>query len=61
MTEQIKQWKSCGYVAVSKKGTVFSIVIKNERYVVNLEDLMDVLDGKLNYALIREFEGEKNG
>jgi hypothetical protein len=48
------QWKDCGYLTISKKGNVLSVVVKNQRYVVNLEEAAEVLDGKRRYTLVFE-------
>ena len=56
-----KSWADCGYLTISKSGKVLSVVVKNQRYVVNLEEAAEVLDGKRNYTLIFEFVGEKVG
>jgi hypothetical protein len=55
------KWSDCGYLTLSKSGKVLSVVVKKKRYVVNLEETEEVLDGKRNYALIYEFAGEKIG
>jgi len=54
-----KSWNDCGYVTLSKNGNVLSIVIKHQRYVVNLKEAAEVVDGQRNYALVFEFVGEK--
>jgi hypothetical protein len=59
MTSKEKQWKDCGYVTISKMGKVLSIVVKHTRYVANLEEILEVLDGDRNYTLIFEHVGEK--
>lgn len=56
-----RKWNDCGYVTVSKKGNVLSIVIKHQRYVANLEEATEVIDGQRDYALIYEFVGERVG
>jgi hypothetical protein len=35
--------------------------VKKKRYVVNLNEAEEVLDGKRNYTLVFEFVGEKVG
>lgn len=54
-----KSWNDCGYVTLSKKGNVLSIVVKHQRYVVNLKEAAEVVDGQRDYALVFEFVGEK--
>ncbi len=50
----MKQWKDCGYVAKTKNPKVLAVKIKGERYILNLKDINDVLNDKLEYALIFE-------
>jgi hypothetical protein len=52
--EKKRTWVDCGYVTISKSGKVLSVVVKNQRYVVNLEEAAEVLDGKRNYTLVFE-------
>jgi len=59
--EHKRKWADVGYLAISKNGNVLSIVIKNHRYVSNLEEVSEVLGGKMNYALIYEVVGERSG
>jgi len=54
-----KKWQDCGYFALTKNVKVALIKIKNVRYIVNMKDLKDVLDGKLEYAFIFERMKEK--
>lgn len=56
-----KSWADCGYLTISKSGKVLSVVVKNQRYVANLDETADILDGKRRYTLIYEFVGEKVG
>jgi hypothetical protein len=49
-----KQWVDCGYITISKSGKVLSIVVKHERYVANLDEISQVLDGTKNYTLVFE-------
>ena len=55
--EKKRTWLDCGYLTISKSGKVLSVVVKHQRYVVNLEETAEVLDGKRNYTLIFEFVG----
>jgi hypothetical protein len=50
-------WKDCGYLTISKKGNVLSVVIKHQRYVVNLNEATEVIEGQREYTLIYEFVG----
>ena len=59
--EKKHNWKDCGYITLSKSGKVLSVVVKNQRYVANLDETADILDGKRRYTLIYEFVGEKVG
>ena len=54
-----EMWKDIGYISISKKGTVLSVVVKHKRYIVHLDEAREVLDGKRNYALIYEYQKEK--
>ena len=47
-------WKDCGYVSFTKKGDRILIVVKHMRYVADLAEIKEVLDGKRNYTLIFE-------
>lgn len=49
-----KQWEGCGYISISKSGKVLSVVVKHQRYVANLEELNQVLEGIREYTLIFE-------
>ena len=61
-TEEKKHaWEHCGYLTISKSGEVLSVVVKKKRYVVNLEETEEVLEGRRNYTLIYEYVGEKVG
>jgi hypothetical protein len=57
--QEKKDWDSCGYLTLSKKKTVLSIVIKNQRYVVNLKQAKQVVNDQIDYTLIYEFVGER--
>ena len=59
--EKKRSWVDCGYLTLSKSGEVLSVVVKKKRYVVNLEEATEVVDGERNYTLIYEFVGDKNG
>jgi hypothetical protein len=47
-------WKDCGYLSFTKKGDKVLIVVKRARYVADLKEVTDVLDGKRSYTLIFE-------
>lgn len=53
-----KHWKDCGYVSISKSGQVLSIVVKNKRYIANLDEICLVLDGTKQFAQILEYVGD---
>ena len=55
----MSKWKDCGYLTISKSGKVLSVVVKHQRFISNLDEVGDVLDGKRLYCLIYEFVGEK--
>ena len=59
--EKKRTWEDCGYLTISKSGRVLSVVVKKKRYVVNLEEAEEVLEGRRNYTLIYEFVGERSG
>jgi len=59
--EKKRSWVDCGYLTLSKSGKVLSVVVKHRRFVVNLEEATEVLDGNRKYTLIYEFVGDKNG
>lgn len=50
--EYKKEWEKTGYVAYTNDKKKILIVIKNVRYLVNLDDLQSVLGNKLDYALV---------
>ena len=52
--EKKHTWKDCGYLTLSKSGKVLSVVVKHQRFISNLDEVGDVLDGKRNYCLIYE-------
>jgi hypothetical protein len=56
-----KSWADCGYLTLSKKGNVLSIVIKNQRFISKIDEVRGVLDGKRNYCLIFEHVKEEPG
>lgn len=47
-------WKDCGYVSYTKSGKQILVVLKRQRYVVKIDELKQVLDGKKDYTLIYE-------
>jgi hypothetical protein len=49
-----RSWADCGYITLSKSGKVLSVVVKHQRYVANLEETEEVLDGKRRYTLVFE-------
>ena len=57
--QQEGTWKDCGYLTISKSGKVLSVVVKEKRFVVNLEQATEVIYGQRNYTLIYEFVGEE--
>jgi hypothetical protein len=46
--------KDCGYLSFTKKGDRVLIVVKHARYVADLQEVKEVLEGKRNYTLILE-------
>lgn len=47
-------WKDCGYFTLTKDGKKVSVVVHHVRYLLNLDEVKDVLDGQRRYALIFE-------
>lgn len=47
-------WKDCGYLSLTKSGKKLLVVVKRVRYVVDLDGVKAVLDGKQNYTLVYE-------
>jgi len=58
-SEKKNEWKSCGYLSKTKNPKVLLIIVKNQRYIVNVDGLQAVNDGKIEYSLIYEYIGEK--
>jgi hypothetical protein len=54
-----KEWKSCGYMAKSKNLKVFVVMVKHQRFIVNVDGLQDVSAGKVEYTPIYEYIGNK--
>jgi hypothetical protein len=54
-------WKDCGYLSFTKKGDKILIVLKHERYIADLKEVVEVLDKKRSYTLIFEPSVEKEG
>lgn len=52
-----KEWKSCGYISKSKNPKVFVVMVKHQRYIVNLNGFQAVLRDKLEYTPIYEYIG----
>lgn len=53
-----RSWVDVGYVSLSKSGKALSIVVKHKRYIANLEEIAQVLDGTKEYTLIFEHVGD---
>ena len=49
-----KVWKSCGYISKTKKPKVLLVMVKHQRFIVNISGLQNVVNGKIEYALIYE-------
>jgi GR25 family glycosyltransferase involved in LPS biosynthesis len=49
-----KEWKSCGYMAKSKNPKVLVVIVKNQRFIVNVDGLQNVFAGKIEYTPIYE-------
>ena len=47
-------WKSSGYLSLTKDGKKVTVMVKHVRYIANKEDLKAVLEGKLNFTDIFE-------
>jgi len=52
-------WKDCGYWSLTEDGKKVSVVLKRQRYVVNLEEAKAVLEGK-HFGPIEVPQEEKN-
>jgi hypothetical protein len=50
-----KVWKSCGYLSKSKNPKVLVVMVKHKRFIVNVNGLQAVLNGKIEYSLIYEY------
>jgi hypothetical protein len=53
-------WKSCGYLSLTKDGKKVTVMVKHVRYLAKLDDVKAVLDGKLNFTDILEPEVNEN-
>jgi len=47
-------WKSTGYLSLTKDGKKVTVMVKHVRYIANLKELQDVLEGKLNFTEVFE-------
>ena len=56
-SEKTKVWKSCGYIAKTKNPKVLLVMLKHQRYIVNVSGLQSVNSGKLEYTPIYEYVG----
>ena len=55
-----KEWESCGYISKSKNPKVLLVVLKHQRFIVNVNGIQDVLKGEVEYTEIFEhLEGDK--
>jgi hypothetical protein len=52
-----KVWKSCGYISRTKNPKVLLVMLKHQRYIVNVSGLQSVNSGKLEYTPIYEYVG----
>lgn len=50
----MNNWRSCGYLSLTKDGKKVTVMVKHVRYVANLNELKAVLEGKLGYTEIFE-------
>lgn len=54
-----KKWKSSGYLSKTKNPKVLLIMVKNVRYIVNVDGLQNVSTGKIEFTPIYEYIGAK--
>ena len=47
-------WKSSGYLSLTKDGKKVTVMVKHVRYITSQEELKAVLEGKLNFTDIFE-------
>jgi predicted ATP-dependent serine protease len=52
-----KEWKSCGYLSKSKNPKVLVVMVKHQRFIVNVDGLQNVFSGKIEYTPIYEYVG----
>jgi hypothetical protein len=55
-----KKWKSCGYISKTKNPKVLLVMVRHQRFIVNLNGFQAVLNDKIEYTPVYEFIGEKN-
>lgn len=55
-----KKFESCGYISKSKNARVLIVMVKHQRFIVNVDGLEKVIAGKLEYTPIYEhIDGDK--
>jgi hypothetical protein len=47
--------KDCGYFTLTKDGKKVSVVVHHVRYLLSLDEVKAVLEGRRNYTLVFEF------
>jgi hypothetical protein len=53
-----KVWKSCGYISRTKNPKVLLVMVKHQRFIVNISGLQAVNAEKLEFTPIYEYIGE---
>jgi hypothetical protein len=52
-------WKSCGYLSLTKDQKKVTVMVKHVRYVANLDDVKAVLNGECGFTEIYEPEAKE--
>jgi hypothetical protein len=53
-----KNWKDCGYLALTKNKKGVLLVLEHKRYFLKLDEVKSVLDGKREYTLVYHHVGK---
>lgn len=54
-----KKWLSCGYLSKTKNPKVLLVMVKHQRFIVNLNGFQAVISGKIEYTPIYEYIGKQ--
>jgi hypothetical protein len=52
--ESFPKWKDCGYLGFTKNRKGIILIVKHQRYWLNLQEVLEVLQDKRRYTLVYE-------